>query len=195
MLLNRRRHFLLPRRSETVDTRHSCRPAARAVGTPNVLSGTLDKPTRSSVTLDRRSWTTNERCRPRVKWKRDTLSGRASWIWAFCGPVAIINGRGIFSKRWIWPETLGDTGLHAHSLNRLGNWLLNTGQIAEVQVTHHEALALFEAQHGRPGWQKRSILLGTFFLHVGDEITAVQMYGRAIELLRAVDNRSVCPSC
>ena len=90
---------------------------------------------------------------------------------------------------------LGDTGLHAHSLNRLGNWLLNTGQIAEVQVTHHEALALFEAQHDQPGMAETLDLLGTFSLHVGDEITAVQMYGRAIELLRAVDNRSVLSSC
>lgn len=46
---------------------------------------------------------------------------------------------------------LDDAELYAHSLNRLGNWLLNTGQIVEVQATHHEALALFEAQHDQPG--------------------------------------------
>ncbi len=90
---------------------------------------------------------------------------------------------------------LGDAGLHAHSLNRQGNWLLNTGQIAEVQATHHEALALFEAQHDQPGMAETLDLLGTVSLHVGDEITAVHMYGRAIELLRAVGNRSVLCSC
>jgi hypothetical protein len=38
-------------------------------------------------------------------------------------------------------------------------------------------------------------LLGTVSLHKGDLLTAVQMYGQAIELLRAVGNRSVLCSC
>jgi len=90
---------------------------------------------------------------------------------------------------------LGDAGLHAHSLNRQGNWLLNTGQIDEVQATHQEALALFEAQHDQPGMAETLDLLGTASLHLGDEITAVDMYERAIELLRASGNRSVLSSC
>ena len=90
---------------------------------------------------------------------------------------------------------LGDAGLHAHSLNRQANWLLNTGQIAEAQATHQEALALFEAQHDQPGMAETLDLLGTVSNLAGDAITAVHMYGRAIELLRAVGNRSVLCSC
>jgi DNA-binding CsgD family transcriptional regulator/tetratricopeptide (TPR) repeat protein len=90
---------------------------------------------------------------------------------------------------------MDDAELHAHSLNRLGNWLLNTGQIAEVQEKHREALALFEAQHDQPGMAETLDLLGTASLHLGDEITAVHMYERAVELLRAAGNRSVLSSC
>ena len=94
----------------------------------------------------------------------DASSGRVSWTWAFCGRVAITNGpERIFSKRSTWRDSLGDAELQAHSLNRLGNWLLNTGQIAEVLATHHEALALFEAQHDQPGMAETLDLLGTVY--------------------------------
>ena len=92
-------------------------------------------------------------------------------------------------------KRLGDAELQAHSLNRLGNWLLNTGQIAEVQTKHHKALALFEALDDQSGMAETLDLLGTVALHLGDEITAVHMYGRAIELLRAAGNLSVLSSC
>jgi tetratricopeptide (TPR) repeat protein/DNA-binding CsgD family transcriptional regulator len=90
---------------------------------------------------------------------------------------------------------LGDARLHAQSLNRLGNWLLNTGQAAEALATHHEALALFEAQHDQPGMAETFDLLGTVYSLGGDPLNAVLMYGRAIEVLRVVDNRSVLGSC
>ncbi len=90
---------------------------------------------------------------------------------------------------------LGDAGLHAHSLNRQANWLLNTGQIAEALATNHEALALFEAQHDQPGMAETLDLLGTVYNLGGDPVNAVLMYGRAIEFLRAVGNRSVLCSC
>jgi tetratricopeptide (TPR) repeat protein len=90
---------------------------------------------------------------------------------------------------------LGDASLHAQSLNRLGNWLLNTGQAARALATHQEALALFEAQHDQPGMAETFDLLGTVYSLGGDPLNAVLMYGRAIEFLRAVDNRSVLCSC
>jgi len=90
---------------------------------------------------------------------------------------------------------LGDGRLHAQSLNRLGNWLLNTGQAAEALATHQEALALFEAQHDQSGMAETFDLLGTVYSLGGDPINAALMYGRAIDFLRAVDNRSVLCSC
>ena len=88
---------------------------------------------------------------------------------------------------------LGDAGLQARSLNRQGNWLLDTGQI--TQAIHHEALALFEAQQDQPGMAETVDLLRTIHNLGGDSINAVLLYGQAIESLRAVDNRSVLCSC
>ena len=90
---------------------------------------------------------------------------------------------------------LGDAGLQAHSLNRLGNWLLNTGQVAEAEAAHHEALSLFEAQHDQSGMAETFDLLGAVYHLQGDSVNAIPMYGRAIELLRAVGNRSGLCSC
>jgi DNA-binding CsgD family transcriptional regulator/Flp pilus assembly protein TadD len=90
---------------------------------------------------------------------------------------------------------LGDAGLQAHSLNRRANWLLNIGRVAEAKATHFSALALFEAQHDRPGMAETLDLLGTVSLLNGDMTGAVHMYGRAIELLRAVGDRGVLCSC
>ena len=90
---------------------------------------------------------------------------------------------------------LGDARLHAHSLNRQANWLLNTRQIAEALSANQEALALFEAQLDQPGMAETLDLLGTVYNLGGDSISAVLMQGRAIELLRAVGNRSVLCSC
>ena len=90
---------------------------------------------------------------------------------------------------------LGDTGLQAQSLNQQGNWLLNTRQITEALATNQEALALFEAQHDQSGMAETFDLLGTVYNLGGDSLNAVLMYGRAIELLRAVGNRSVLCSC
>ena len=58
-----------------------------------------------------------------------------------------------------------------------------------------EALALFEAQQDQPGMAETLDLLGTVYNLGGDSINAVLMYGRAIEFLRAVGNRSVLCSC
>jgi DNA-binding CsgD family transcriptional regulator/tetratricopeptide (TPR) repeat protein len=90
---------------------------------------------------------------------------------------------------------LGDAGLHAHSLNRLGNWLLNTGQVARAQAAHHEALTIFTVQDDRPGMAETLDLLGTVSLQDGDSVNAVHWYGRAIDLLQAVGNRRVLCSC
>jgi DNA-binding CsgD family transcriptional regulator len=90
---------------------------------------------------------------------------------------------------------LGDANLHAHSLNRVGNWLLNTGQSAQALATHQKALARFEAQHDQSGMAETLDLLGMVYQLEGDTINAVLNYGRAIDLLRAEGNRSVLCSC
>jgi len=90
---------------------------------------------------------------------------------------------------------LGDAGLHAHSLTRQANWLLNTWQVADALAINREALAFFEAQHDQPGMAETFDLFGTIYKLGGDSVNAVHMYGRAIELLRAEGNRSKLCSC
>ena len=46
---------------------------------------------------------------------------------------------------------LGDQTLQARSLNRIGNWLVNTGRIEEGLQAHQDALGLFEEQHDTQG--------------------------------------------
>lgn len=81
-----------------------------------------------------------------------------------------------------------DDPARAHSLNRLGNWLANTGQPAEGMQAHHEALALFEALGDRQGMADTLDLLGMAHVLYGDWIAAVEYYGQAIDLFRALGN-------
>ncbi len=92
-------------------------------------------------------------------------------------------------------EQLEDAGLQAHSLNRYGNWLLNVGQFDRAIEAHHLALALFEAAEDRAGMAETLDLLGTLTCHAGDLVHGVLLYGRAVDLLRTLDNRSVLSSC
>ena len=91
-------------------------------------------------------------------------------------------------------EALNDLTLRARSLNRLGNWLVNTGHIQEALDAHSEALALFEAQADRQGMAETLELLGLTLFFLGDTAGAVKdFYGRAIELYRSLEDRqSLC---
>jgi tetratricopeptide (TPR) repeat protein len=79
-------------------------------------------------------------------------------------------------------ETLNDSRLHAHSLNRLANWLLNIGQSAEGFQAHHEALALFQSQQDTRGMAETLDLLGMANGICGDEVACAMYYGQAIDL-------------
>jgi DNA-binding CsgD family transcriptional regulator/tetratricopeptide (TPR) repeat protein len=91
-------------------------------------------------------------------------------------------------------EKLADPTLRARSLNRLGNWLQNTGRIQEALEAHQEALRLFEARTDRQGMAQTLEMLGMAHLFMGDAARAVKdFYGRAIELFRSLDDRqSLC---
>lgn len=67
---------------------------------------------------------------------------------------------------------LSDPKLHAHSLNRLGNWLVNTGQAEEGVRCHQEALALFETHRDTPGIAETLGLIGLGYGIAGDTIRA-----------------------
>jgi len=85
-------------------------------------------------------------------------------------------------------STLADPPLQAHSLNRLANWYVNTGRTAEGIQTHQEALRIFEALQDQPGMAETLDLLGMAHGLHGDVVSAVDYFGRAIDLFRAQSN-------
>jgi tetratricopeptide (TPR) repeat protein/DNA-binding CsgD family transcriptional regulator len=87
-------------------------------------------------------------------------------------------------------EQLADFTLRAHSLNRLGNWLVNTGRIQEALAAHHEALPLFETRADRQGMAQTLEMLGMAHFFMGDTARAVKdFYRRTIELFRSLGDR------
>jgi len=90
-------------------------------------------------------------------------------------------------------EELDDLTLRARSLNRLGNWLANTGQIQEALEAHQEALRLFETQQNMQGMAETLDMLGMAHYFTGDPARTVKdFFGRAIELFRTLgDSQSL----
>ena len=78
-------------------------------------------------------------------------------------------------------QALADPRLQASSLNRLANWLVNTGHEEEGIHTHQQALQIFEAQHDKEGMAETLDLLGTANGFSGDVVMAVKQQGQAIE--------------
>jgi DNA-binding CsgD family transcriptional regulator len=80
---------------------------------------------------------------------------------------------------------LADPTKQARSLNRLGNWLGNTGRIEEGLQAHLDALSIFEAQDDAQGIAETFDLLSTVHGMCGDRIRAVEELGQAITLFRS----------
>jgi DNA-binding CsgD family transcriptional regulator len=92
-------------------------------------------------------------------------------------------------------QGLGDADLHAHSLNRLGNWLINTGQVAESLSAHHTAFDLFKGLDSPEGMAETLDLLGMAHGQGGDVRTSVARLTEAIDLFRVIgDQRSLSSS-
>ncbi len=88
-----------------------------------------------------------------------------------------------------------DPIMHAHSLNRLGNWLVNTGQAAEGLQAHQQALTLLQFQQETQGIAETLDLLGMAHGIYGDGVNAVKHFGQAVELFRVLgDHRGLINS-
>lgn len=85
-------------------------------------------------------------------------------------------------------QGLGDPALQAHSLNRIGNWLVNTNHAEAAIAAHHEALAIFEAQQDAVGLAATHDLLGLAYGFHGQLAQAVEQYDASVTLLRAQDD-------
>ena len=86
-------------------------------------------------------------------------------------------------------QGLADLKLHARSLNRVGNWLVNTGRAEEGLQAHQEALAIFETLQDQEGMAETFDLLGMANGIYGDTVQAVEQYDRAITSLRTLGDR------
>lgn len=86
-------------------------------------------------------------------------------------------------------QGLGDAKSQARSLNRVGNWLVNTGQVADGLQAHQDALAIFEILQDRAGRAESFDLLGMANGIFGDNIQAVEQYDRSIQILRTLNDR------
>lgn len=74
--------------------------------------------------------------------------------------------------------------LQAHSLNRLGNWLVNVGRAEEGLLAHRKALPLLERQENTLGVAETHDLLGTAYGMLGQRVQAIEQLGQAIERFR-----------
>ena len=81
-----------------------------------------------------------------------------------------------------------DSAALAASLNRLGNWLVNTGQPVAGVAHHREALSILEKLGDRLGMVETLDLLGMAqAIGTGEMAAGVRDFGRAADLLRALD--------
>ncbi len=86
-------------------------------------------------------------------------------------------------------QQLEDPILHAHSLNRLGNWLVNTGQVVEGMAAHEQALDVFERQQDRAGVAETFDRLGQTLSWTGNLREGAQHHERAIALFRELGDQ------
>jgi class 3 adenylate cyclase/tetratricopeptide (TPR) repeat protein len=86
-------------------------------------------------------------------------------------------------------RTLDDPAALAYTLNRLGNWRLNTGEAQAAQRNHEEALAILEQLGDRQGLAATHDLLGMAMLILSDSHAAAAHYNRAIAIFRELDDR------
>jgi DNA-binding CsgD family transcriptional regulator/tetratricopeptide (TPR) repeat protein len=86
-------------------------------------------------------------------------------------------------------QTLADPRLHAHSLNRLGNWHLNVEQPIEAVHCHQEALATFQRLNDPHGLAETLDLLSMASYQGCNLLQSAVYCQQAVTLFRALDNR------
>jgi DNA-binding CsgD family transcriptional regulator len=84
---------------------------------------------------------------------------------------------------------LDDRRLIAHSLNRIGNWQVNTEHPRQALPLHREALSIFESLGDRAGIATTLDLLGIAAYLAADLAEAIDVYGRAAALFAELDDR------
>jgi tetratricopeptide (TPR) repeat protein len=85
---------------------------------------------------------------------------------------------------------IGDPKRRAETLNRLGNWLVNIGQIQEGQASHQQALRVFQEQRDRQAEAETLDLLALTYSMQGDFLSGTEYLDRAILVFRESNNQA-----
>lgn len=100
-----------------------------------------------------------------------------------------------FQQAMRFAQTSGDTMMLAHTLNRLGNWHMNTGHYHTARTMHQEALTIFQSTGDQRGLAETLDLLGISNYNCGDVLQAVARYEQAIACWRVIgDQRGLAES-
>ncbi|HLJ32655.1 MAG TPA: AAA family ATPase, partial [Ktedonobacteraceae bacterium] len=94
-----------------------------------------------------------------------------------------------FRQALMLSQSLDDPALHAHSLNRIGNWHLNVEQPHEALRFHREALAIFQQLQDARGVAETLDLLGMTSYLGGDLIGGTAYYQQAVVLFRELEDK------
>ncbi len=86
-------------------------------------------------------------------------------------------------------QALDDPMLHAHSLNRIGNWYLNVEQPHEALRYHREALTIFKRLQNSQGIAQTVDLLGMVSYLGGDLLQGTAYYQQAIARFRELGDQ------
>ncbi len=94
-----------------------------------------------------------------------------------------------FRQALVLAQALDDPVLHAHSLNRIGNWYLNAEQPHEALRYHREALTIFEQLDDPRGIAQTLDLLGMVSYLGGDLLQGTVYYQQAIIRFRELKDQ------
>jgi DNA-binding CsgD family transcriptional regulator/tetratricopeptide (TPR) repeat protein len=128
-------------------------------------------------------------------------TGDQETIWQISLDLALLWGArdyaraGDYCRRALdLARAMGKEAAIAHSLNRLGNWLMNSGQPYKALNHHREALAQFEELQDRAGIAETLDLLAMTSNQSGDAGATVTYYKRAIRILRELQDQQTLSS-
>ncbi len=99
-----------------------------------------------------------------------------------------------FQQAYGLAQNLNDATLEARSLNRLGNWYSNTGQIEESLAVHYQALAIFESLGDKPGLAETHDLLCMTNGLIGNLSKSIEHAEPAIALGRELGDERILVS-
>ncbi len=94
-----------------------------------------------------------------------------------------------FNRAFALAQRSGDPMRLAYSLNRLGNWRLNTGDIRLAAREHQEALEIFLSQNDSAGAAETHDLLGLTYAMGGDMRRAADHLTNARVLFQQLDDK------